>query len=252
MMGFSLFRLWNIYSEYSEGEKFYEEYTNKFVNTVEVVEVTETETETEETVEVKTSPISIDFDALFAENKDIVGWVYSEATPINYPIVQSGDNDYYLRRMLDGSYTIGGSIFMDYRNSSDLSDFNTIVYGHNMKNGSMFGTLESYESQKYYDDHPIIYYFTPDETYEVQLVTGYVTDAWSDTYNIPQTIEEQNQLTRAMESQSTFKSDYSFVEGDKIITLSTCAYDFNDARYVVIGKLIKIDGLIEFTEENAL
>lgn len=226
MMSFSGYKLWNIHSEYAAGEKLYDDYANKFVDTVEAAEMD--------------TNISIDFDALFAENEDIVGWIYSEGTSINYPIVQSSDNDYYLRRMLDGSYNTAGSIFMDYRNSSDLTDSNTIIYGHNMKNGSMFGTLKEYRNQEYYDNHPIIYYITPEQTYEVQLVTGYVTNPWSNTYNIPQTTEEQDELFEEMSSQSTFESDSSFEEGDNLITLSTCSYDFSDARYVVIGRIVNL------------
>lgn len=233
IMGYSGYKLWDIYREYAVGEKLYDDYANRFI--IDRAEAAELNEEDE-----KKSQISIDFDALFAENKDIVGWIYSEDTPINYPIVQSDDNDYYLRRMLDGSYNIAGSIFMDYRNSSDLTDSNTIIYGHNMKNDTMFGTLEKYGNQEYYDEHPIIYYMAPEKTYEIQLVTGYVTDAWSNTYKIPQTIKEQNELIKEMISKSSFDGDYSFGEGDNLITLSTCAYDFNDARYVVIGRLVEM------------
>lgn len=234
IMGYSGYKLLSIYREYAAGEKLYDDYANRFI-----IDRAEEAAELNEEDEKK-SQISIDFDALFAENQDIVGWIYSEDTPISYPIVQSSDNDYYLRRMLDGSYNIAGSIFMDYRNSSDLTDSNTIIYGHNMKNDTMFGTLEKYGDQEYYDEHPIIYYMTPEKTYEIQLVTGYVTDAWSNTYTIPQTIEEQNELSKEMISKSSFDGDYSFEEGDNLITLSTCAYDFNDARYVVIGRLVEM------------
>lgn len=221
IIGFSGNKLWNIYSEYAEGEKLYDDYADRFVE----VEAGETDL------------ITIDFDALFAENKDIVGWIYSENTPINYPVVQSGDNDYYLSRMLDGTYNIAGTIFMDSRNNPNLTDYNTIIYGHNMKNDTMFGTLDEYIEQDYYDEHPTIYYLSPDQNYEIQLFAGYVTDARSNTYNIPLSIEEQNILSQEMISQSTFKANSSFEEGDNIITLSTCAYDFDDARYVVIGRL---------------
>ena len=243
MMVFSGTRLWEIYDEYAAGEEIYDNYVDKFVNNHQVAEAAEVEElevseEVSEEISKSSAPISIDFDAIFAENKDIVGWIYSEGTPINYPIVQSSDNDYYLRRMLDGSYNIAGSIFMDYRNSADLTDSNTIIYGHNMKNETMFGTLEEYMDQDYYDNHPVIHYITPDESYEIQLITGYITDAWSDTYSIPQNPEELGELTSKMVSKSSFTSNYSFDEGDNLITLSTCAYDFNDARYVVVGKIL--------------
>ena len=92
--------------------------------------------------------------------KEIIGWIYSDGTPINYPIVQTTNNEYYLRRLIDGTYNQAGSIFMDYKNSSDFSDYNTIIYGHNMKNDSMFGTLTSYESQDYYNEHKEMYLYS--------------------------------------------------------------------------------------------
>ena len=83
----------------------------------------------------------VDFSLLKQENEDIVGWIYCEGTPISYPVVQSGDNQYYLHRLINGEYNIAGSIFMDYRNNAELEDNNTIIYGHNMKNNTMFGYL---------------------------------------------------------------------------------------------------------------
>lgn len=92
--------------------------------------------------------MEINFDILKSKNKDIVAWIYSEGTQINYPIVQSKDNDYYLRRLLDGTYNQGGTIFMDYRNNKNFEDYNTIIYGHNMKNNTMFGTLINYKKSR--------------------------------------------------------------------------------------------------------
>ena len=225
---FSGNKLWHIYLEYDEGKRLYDDYANRFIIK---------NTGVEETIEETPELITIDFDALLSENRDLVGWIYSENTPINYPIVQTSDNNYYLHRMLDGTHNIAGTIFMDPRNDPNLKDYNTIIYGHNMKNNTMFGSLQKYMEQDYYDNHPVIYYLTPDQNYEIQLVAGYVTEAWSDTYNIPQTIEEQNKLSQDMMSKSLFKTGVSFEEGDNIVTLSTCAYDFDGARYVVIGRL---------------
>ena len=82
----------------------------------------------------ETAPITVDFERLQEENKDIIAWLYCPDTEINYPVVQSKDNEYYLRRLLDGTWNIAGTLFMDYRNAADCSDLHTIIYGHNMKN----------------------------------------------------------------------------------------------------------------------
>ena len=89
-------------------------------------------------------PIQVDFDVLSKENQDVIGWLYCPDTSINYPVVQAADNEYYLHRLLDDSKNAAGTLFMDYRNSADLSDWNSVIYGHNMKNGSMFGSLPDY------------------------------------------------------------------------------------------------------------
>ncbi|NLY44608.1 MAG: class B sortase [Tissierella sp.] len=229
IMTFSGYKMWDIYREYTIGDQFYHEYANNFI--IDIVEAREVEDEEEE------NHISIDFDALIVENQDVVGWIYSEATPINYPIVQSKDNDYYLRRMLNGSYNIAGSIFMDYRNSSDFTDLNTIIYGHNLKNGTMFGTLKEYRSEEYYEKHPIIYLATSKNNYSIEVIAGYQTDIYSNIYKIPETTEELEVLYEEIIERSTFKTNALFQEGDRLITLSTCTDGPDISRYVLIGKL---------------
>ena len=81
----------------------------------------------------ETAPISADFDELQSKNPDIIAWLYSEDTPINYPVVQADDNSYYLRRLTDGSYNTNGTLFLDYRCAPDFSGFNSVIYGHRMK-----------------------------------------------------------------------------------------------------------------------
>ena len=135
-----------IFSAYNIYKYLAEEHANKKLNNglIEkaVVETSNTNTISSNTEDEYTLPLSVDFSALKQENEDIIGWIYSENTPINYPVVQSDDNEYYLRRLTNGEYNIAGSIFMDYRNSASLEDNNTIIYGHNMKNNTMFGSLQ--------------------------------------------------------------------------------------------------------------
>lgn len=183
-------------------------------------------------------PISVDFSVLKQENEDIVGWLYLEDSPINYPVVQSNDNDYYLRRLVNGEYNIAGSLFMDYRNDSNLEDDNTIIYGHNMKNNTMFGSLQEYKSQDYYDNHKVMYYFTSEKNYIIELFTGYTISVESDIYDL--SVIDSSKLEEWI-SKSDFESNTKVTEEDKIITLSTCAYEYDGARYVVMGVLKEIE-----------
>lgn len=184
------------------------------------------------------APIIVDFDALLQENSDIVGWLYCEDTPIDYPVVQSDDNDYYLRRDLNGNYLSAGTLFVDYRCSAVGTGQNHIIYGHNMKNRTMFGTMSNYKEQSYYDDHPVLYYLTPGGNYKIELFAGLITESDSEVYT-PQfgSSEEFEVFLRNIKEKSTFSSDITVRGDDNIVTLSTCSYEFNNARYVVFGKL---------------
>lgn len=202
----------------------------------EVVAGTQPAPEAEDAVPEQ-APLQVDFPALLAKNKHVVAWIYSEGTPINYPVVRTENNTDYLRRLLDGSYNRAGTIFADYRNHSDFSDWNTLVYGHNMKNDTMFGTLPCYKESGYYESHPVLWLLTPEQDYKVELVAGYSTRADATIYALAKDAQERDlQLTAAREL-SDFQSAVEVGPEDKLVTLSTCTYDRKDGRYVVIGVL---------------
>ncbi len=184
------------------------------------------------------SPIEVDFDTLLKKNGDIVGWLYCEDTPINLPVVQSSDNDHYLRRLLDGSWNTAGTLFVDCLNAADFSDVNTVIYGHNMKNKTMFGTLSYYREQSYFEEHPVMWLLTPNGDYKVELAAGYVTPTTSDVYSFDQSEEEVLATVRQAVEGSTFTSGIEISDGDRFLTLSTCSYEYNNARYVLIGRLV--------------
>jgi sortase B len=181
--------------------------------------------------------IDVDFEALWKLNSDIVAWIYCPDTPINYPIVQADDNDYYLRRLLDGSWNIGGTLFLDYRCTGDFTGRNNVVYGHHMKSGTMFGSLVRYRDQSYYNEHPVMYLATPMGQYRVELFAGCTIDAMDNIYDINPSDEQILRLTR----RSSFAPDHEISLDGPILTMSTCAYDFENARYVVIGRLVPIE-----------
>ena len=132
---FSGYNLLKIFLEYHAGTSEYSQAANQYVKEKEDGNK-EPVADLEEGSD--TCPIEIDFASLQAENPDVVGWIYSPDTVINYPVMKGETNDTYLHTMLNGQYNSSGSIFMDYRNNPDLSDYVTILYGHHMKNGSMF------------------------------------------------------------------------------------------------------------------
>lgn len=188
-----------------------------------------------EPVKPEPETISVDFAGLTSKYPDVVGYIYSAYTGINYPIVQSSSNDYYLNHDLDGNVNNNGSIFMEHLCSSDFSDQNTIIYGHNMKSGLMFAHLINYKNQSYYNAHPYFYIYTPNQNYKLNLFAGFVCEHDDEVYALSLS---QSQL-EAMAAKSTFKSNIGVPTGN-VVTLSTCSYEFNDARYVVVGELVPI------------
>lgn len=189
---------------------------------------------------VEVSPIEVDFDALWETNADVIGWIYCEDTPINLPVVQAEDNAYYLHRLIDGRRGSAGTLFADYRCAEDFSGSNTIVYGHSMKDKSMFGTLSNYKHQAYFDEHPVAWLLAPDASYKVEWLAGCVLDAESDIYALGQSSESMRALAARMMEQSTFESGAELTAEDRFLTLSTCSYEYENARFVLIGRLTQV------------
>ena len=241
---FSAWKLWGIYREYQNGIEAYEEITEQFVKQDPVREKEKTaDTDTNTMADVDTEeplfPV-VDFQALRTAYPDVKAWIYCKGTPINYPITWREDNEYYLHRLLNGEYDKGGTLFADCRNQPDFSDWNTIVYGHNMKNDTMFGVLPDYMEQEFYEKHPVMYLLTEEQNYEIRLIGGYVTPADAEIYQLLKSEAERDALIRAVSRASSFDADVSVGAEEKLITLSTCVYDYEDARYVLVGALKKL------------
>lgn len=180
----------------------------------------------------------IDFASLQEINPDIVGWLYCEDTPIHYPVVQGEDNSYYLKHLFDGTYNANGCLFLDSRVKNDFSEAYSIIYGHHMKNGTMFSSLDGYKRQEYYEAHPNLLLITPEQTYLLNLFSGYVASvedhAWDISFQNELKFEEW--LISATEN-SCFESHVCPSSTDRILTLSTCSYEFDNARFVILGIL---------------
>lgn len=180
----------------------------------------------------------VDFNSLGSINRGIVGWIYDEFSVINYPIAQAGDNEYYLDHMFDGQTNPDGCIFLDCRNRSDFSDSHCIIYGHYMKSGAMFAALANYKSQAYFEEHPRMLLMTPDGNYTVELFAGYVADIQDDAWVTAFASEADYEAWIAESiSKSLIVSDVRPSASDHILTLSTCSYEFPDARFVLLGVL---------------
>lgn len=245
---FSGVKIWDIGKEYFSGSKSYDDLADQYVSTHSTVpKVVATEppepledTEPTERVWDEFSPIDVNFDALLKKNSDVVGWLYSEGTVINYPVLQAEDNSFYLNRLLDKTNNVCGSLFLDCWNNSDFSHYQNIIYGHNMKNRSMFGTLSGYKKQSYYDAHPVMYLLTPAQDYKIVLIAGYVVPSVSDSYLIAENADERDALIQKALEKSTFKADVEILETDRLLTLSTCTSDYQNARYILLGVMREI------------
>lgn len=181
---------------------------------------------------------AIDFSMLDNVNENIVAWIASAGTPIDYPVVQEEDNVYYLQHLIDDTPNPAGSIFMDAQNAGDFTDANTLIYGHHIENEtSMFAELTQYKTQNYYNAHPTMQLYTLQKNMTIEIFAAHLAPA--DTIlpiRFANAAERQQYIDDAI-AKSAFQADCNIAPQDKLITLATCAYDFKNARYIVYGKL---------------
>ncbi len=170
------------------------------------------------------APVQVDFAALQKVNEDIVGWIYVEALPeVSYPIVKGEDNTYYLKRTAEKKKNKAASIFMDYRNNVDFTDAMTVLYGHNMKDGTMFGDLKEYQSGDAYKTSPYIWILTPDKTYRYEIFSVRDVDEQDSLYALDlQPGEMQKVYMEDAKKKSDIETTMSFTGEEKLLTLSTC------------------------------
>lgn len=193
--------------------------------------------------EEKTLPVlknPIDFTQLLSVNSDIVGWLRIRALDISYPVVQGKDNDYYLHRTFEKTDNFAGCLFVNSYNMGDFTDQNTIIYGHNMKNGSMFGKLKNFNDPEVFKKSRYFWIFMPDFIYQYRIFSASVVDKTGLTYQISFTDDEFDQfISRAYSNSVVDNQDVTVTKEDRIVTLSTCTGD-DSTRFVVMGKLAQI------------
>jgi len=182
------------------------------------------------------------FDDLLQQNEQVVGWITIDDTKIDYPILQSDNNTDFLTENFYGDESIAGSIFLDYRNDITTSDLNYVIYGHRMKDGSMFQHLLKFLDQEFFETHQTFTFDTLYDSYEAEIFAVYNTLI---DFNYIQTdfssAKEYEQLLKEIQARSLYQTDIDVSADDQILTLSTCEYtlDPNDSRLVIHAKLVK-------------
>lgn len=184
--------------------------------------------------------MEVDFKALREKNPDTVGWLYVGSCGISYPIVQGEDNDYYMNHTFEGTVNSSGAIIMDYRDDKYLKDWNTFIYGHNMKNGSMFGSLKKLlKDETLYDSDPYIYVYLPGYIYRYKIFSYYKDKPDSKMYWTADTLQEYRQYIRDALSLSVRDLGVETSEENNMVTLVTCSGSgAGKMRFFVHGEFI--------------
>ncbi|MCQ2555375.1 MAG: class B sortase [Clostridia bacterium] len=232
---FSLYKVVSIRLRYSTENKtigaVQEDYTHVITESDDVTDIPE---------DVQEIGLVVDFDALLNKNKDVIGWVYLEGTKINYPVAQSSDNNDYLRTGVDRRYSWYGTPFADMKCDGIAGSLNTIIYGHNMNNGMMFGSLVNYRKQSYYDEHKELVILTPEKNYRLVIVSANVVSAYHEIYSRVNGEACYNTICE-LKAKSDIKTGVEISKDDRFVTLSTCSLAYDDARQLVIGKLVEME-----------
>ena len=186
-------------------------------------------------------PNSITLGELMKLNKDVVGWIKIFDTHISYPVVQGKDNQEYLNKDVFGEFSFSGSIFLDYRNACDFTDSYSIIYGHHMEYGAMFGDVVEFKNDDYFQEHKTGALFLLDDTYKITLFACVETQEFNNKiYNpIVQGKDNLDTLLKYIKDEAVQYRDISLNHDDKIIGLSTCAEAGTNERVVLFGRLDK-------------
>ncbi len=200
--------------EYESGEREYRGVAERFVRTGQG----KAETERRGYADF----LAIDFDSMAKENADLVGWLHIPKTKISYPVVQGSDNAYYLKRDFHKNGSVYGAIFADCEVEDLAAADNVGLYGHNMKNGAMFGGLKKYLQEDYYEDHKEIHFYTKEAVYIYEVFTVYTAKMDDEeAYKLTVGTENLPSYQVAMKKRCDFQTS-SDVDGGNILTLSTC------------------------------
>ncbi len=223
-----VYLVWNVYNNYM-AQSIYDNLNEQYVNEVE-----------QETPELIENPI--DFKSLQEINSDVYAWIKVPGTVIDYPILQNEQDDYYLRRSIYKKYLLAGTIFSNKCNSKDFSDPVTLIYGHNMRDDTMFYMLHYFEDKEFFDNNEYFYIYTPGHKFTYRIVSAlkYDNRRITTVYDFTKESEIRDfQYSILTPKFELFNSrDISLNEESKIVTLSTCFANQPEYRYLVNGVLI--------------
>ena len=238
---FSLYRVLHILRGYRTAQAVYDKAAQTYMLPVERMDGD---------VQAEDVPPQIDFEGLRAVNRDVIGWIFIEGTDVNYPLLAGADNQQYLFQSYMKKYAVAGSIFLDYRCSTNLSDYHTVIYGHNMKNGMMFGELDAYQKADYLAAHPYVYIIMADGSWNrYRVLACEHVSVESAVYDLPCDTKQKIKALRAQLAQSNGYAAGEAAAADaadgalqgaaqsseaKLLTLSTCTNDSrDDVRFAV-------------------
>lgn len=189
----------------------------------------------------------VDFQTLKETNTDICAWICIPGTQVNYPVLrreeaQNPYDDYYLQHTVEKAAGLPGAIYMEPCNAADFSDANTVLYGHNMKNGTMFGSLHEFENDAFFDAHEDVYVVTPEKTFvyriyaaatysDLHIMGSYDFDSAADFERFADSLKEGRSMT------DLFREELEVTAEDKLLTLSTCIKGEDDKRFLVVAVL---------------
>lgn len=230
--------VWYFYSQ-KEHEQIYETLKEEAQETPDPSVTQEPQTDAQPSSPLEEEEIPVDFASLQQMNPDIYAWIRIEGTEIDYPVVQSAEDDsYYLNHTVEGKEGYPGSIYSESVNSKDFSDFNTILYGHNMKDGSMFQNLHKYQDAAYMEEHPTVIIYTPDQVLRYRI---FAAVTYSDVH-LAYAFEYQTETGRQAFLDSVCNTrnmsdvvdrDVEVTAEDRILTLSTCIGSQPEKRLLV-------------------
>lgn len=235
--------------DYHKADKIYKNVEN-IVFTTDTTDTTDTKKPASQNNQAETPTESVllknyDHSALLALNPDAVGYLQIPAIDILLPVVQGSDNEYYLSHTLTGESSKNGTLFIDCRNTDGIESRNTIIYGHNMKNGSMFGSLRKFMDKDFFTegDNKIFYFYIGNKIYKYEIYSVHTTPAVSETYATEFESEDAFlSYTNAMIRASYHSTSVSMTGSSKTITLSTCTND-DDVRLVI--QAVRIEELLQ-------
>ncbi len=187
-------------------------------------------------------PTNVDFEKLAGINSDCIGWISACSNRIDYPIVKSKDNVEYLTKTVTGAENKSGAIFADKDCTDPFNQFQTLVFGHNMKNGSMFHYLVNYRDKDYYDNHRLVYVRTEHQLLTYEVFAAY-REAASDSciYDSVLNPDDRAAFLKKVKEKSLYNTNVQLSTSDRILTLVTCEYTQDDFRMFVHAKLISVE-----------